>query len=197
MCAFVVLGLVFPYQAKRLAWEYLLHDLFCVEWDVKPSLVARICNLPLAVIVVMQPLRVMLSLFHGLWKLPVITCWLELFMYSAGAGQLLKFAIFLGIIVSSVKWLRLVNTIKSHRVLLIIWLAFSASMLLVGRQEGHPGCKNCVVRYWRDFLFGARCKWFAYTAADATATPSSLAPVKSRMVTFLVSTYPGCREKGR
>ena len=28
-------------------------------------------------------------------------------------------------------------------------------------------------------VFGARCKWFA---ADATATPSSLAPVKPRMV---------------
>jgi len=38
MCAFVVLGLVFPYQAKRLAWEYLQNDLFCVEWDVKPPL---------------------------------------------------------------------------------------------------------------------------------------------------------------
>jgi len=38
MCAFVVLGLVFPYQAKRLAWERLQNDLFCVEWDVKPQL---------------------------------------------------------------------------------------------------------------------------------------------------------------
>ena len=37
MCAFVVLGLVFPYQAKRLAWERLRNDLFCVEWDVKPQ----------------------------------------------------------------------------------------------------------------------------------------------------------------
>jgi len=36
MCAFVVLGLVFPYQAKRFAWERLRYDLFCVEWEVKP-----------------------------------------------------------------------------------------------------------------------------------------------------------------
>jgi len=71
-------------------------------------------------------------------------------------------------------------------VLLIWWyaatLAFSALMLLVGRQEGHPACKNWVVRYWCGYLSGARCKWFAYGPADAPATPSSLAPVKSRMV---------------
>jgi len=59
---------------------------------------------------------------------------------------------------------------------------FSALTLLVGRQEGHPACKNWVVRYWRRYLHGARCKWFAYGLADANATPSSLAPVKSRMV---------------
>jgi len=32
------------------------------------------------------------------------------------------------------------------------------------------------------YLPGARCKSFAYSPADATATPSSLAPVKFRMV---------------
>jgi len=31
--------------------------------------------------------------------------------------------------------------------------------------------------------------------ADATATPSSLAPVKSRTVTFLALAYPGCPGK--
>jgi len=60
--------------------------------------------------------------------------------------------------------------------------AFSALTLLVGRQEGHPACKNWVARYWHGYLSGARCKWFAYGPADATATPSSRAPVKSRMV---------------
>jgi len=54
--------------------------------------------------------------------------------------------------------------------------------LLIGQQERHPACKNWVVRCWHGCLSGARCKWFAYGPADATATPSSLAPVKSRMV---------------
>jgi len=33
--------------------------------------------------------------------------------------------------------------------------------------------------YWRGYLSGARCKLFAYGSADATATPTSLAAVKS------------------
>ena len=36
--------------------------------------------------------------------------------------------------------------------------------------------------YWRGYLPGARCKLFPYRPADVNATPSSLAPVKSRMV---------------
>jgi len=54
--------------------------------------------------------------------------------------------------------------------------------MLVGLQEGHLACKIRVVRYWRGYLSGARCKCVAYGPADATATLSSLAPVKSRMV---------------
>ena len=42
--------------------------------------------------------------------------------------------------------------------------------------------KNWVMGYWRGYLSGVWCKWFAYGPADATATPSSLASVKSRMV---------------
>ena len=49
-------------------------------------------------------------------------------------------------------------------------------------QEGHLACKNWVVRYWHGYLSGARCKWSVYGPADATATPSSLGAVKSRMV---------------
>ena len=64
----------------------------------------------------------------------------------------------------------------------MILLSFSALMLLVGRQEEHAACKNWVVRYWHGYLSGAMCKWFASCPADATATLSSLAPVKSRMV---------------
>ena len=39
-----------------------------------------------------------------------------------------------------------------------------------------------MVRYWHGYLSGASCKSFAYGPADASATSSSLAPVKSRMV---------------
>ena len=49
--------------------------------------------------------------------------------------------------------------------------AFSDLTLLVGRQEGHPACKNWVVRYWRGYMSGAKCKWFVYGLPDATATP--------------------------
>ena len=50
-----------------------------------------------------------------------------------------------------------------------ISIAFSALTLLVGRQEGHPACKNRVVGYWHGYLSGARCR-LAYGLADATAT---------------------------
>ena len=35
MCAFVMLGFVFPEQAKHWLGEVFRNDLFCVEWDVK------------------------------------------------------------------------------------------------------------------------------------------------------------------
>jgi len=60
--------------------------------------------------------------------------------------------------------------------------AFSGLTLLVGRQKEHPTRKNWVMRCWRGYLSAARCKWFAYGPANATATPSSLASLKSRMV---------------
>jgi len=61
-------------------------------------------------------------------------------------------------------------------------IAFSALTLLVGHQEKHPSCKNWVTRCWCGCLSRMRCKWFAYSPADATATSSSLASLKSRMV---------------
>ena len=57
-------------------------------------------------------------------------------------------------------------------VYLFIYLltAFSALMLLVGRQEGHPACKKTEWwGYWHGYLSGARCR-LAYGSADATAT---------------------------
>ena len=38
------------------------------------------------------------------------------------------------------------------------------------------------LRNWHSYLSVVWCKWFAYGPADATATPSSLASLKSRMV---------------
>ena len=62
------------------------------------------------------------------------------------------------------------------------------SVLLVGRQEGHPACKKlsdgvlawlsvwsevqtCIsaMGFWHGYLSGARCR-LAYRPADATAT---------------------------
>jgi len=37
--------------------------------------------------------------------------------------------------------------------------AYSALMLLVGWQQGHPACKNWVVSYWHGYLSGVRCVW--------------------------------------
>jgi len=46
---------------------------------------------------------------------------------------------------------------------------FSALMLLVGRQEGHPVCKKLSGGCWRGCLSAAGCR-LAYGPADATAT---------------------------
>jgi len=71
--------------------------------------------------------------------------------------------------------------------------------LLIGRQEEHPACKKFEWRCALVVLSGARCKWFAYGPADATATPSSLATcfIKIQIgLTFLqVPAYPGCPGK--
>ena len=52
---------------------------------------------------------------------------------------------------------------------LMTWWAFSALTLLVGRQEGHPACKNWVVGWWRGYLSGAR-QWrhFSLTLGGLT-----------------------------
>ena len=63
-----------------------------------------------------------------------------------------------------------------------ISFVFSALTLLVGWQEEHPACKKLSDGCWCGYLSGAKYKWFAYGPADAIATPSSLALLKSRMV---------------
>ena len=63
-------------------------------------------------------------------------------------------------------------------------IGFSALTTMVRHQEEHPVCKNWVIRCWSGYLSAARCKWFAYCPADATDTSSSLASLKSRLVTL-------------
>jgi len=65
--------------------------------------------------------------------------------------------------------------------------AFSALTLLVGRQEGHPACKNWAVGCWRGYLPGASSRP-AYGPADATATHCLLLQIG---FTFLVPDHPG------
>ena len=62
------------------------------------------------------------------------------------------------------------------------YVAFSALTPLVGHQKDHPAYKNWVMTWWHGYLSAARCKWFAYCPADATAIPSSLASLKYRFV---------------
>jgi len=52
---------------------------------------------------------------------------------------------------------------------------------------------------WFGYLYRMGCKWFTYGPAGATATSSSLASLKSRMVLPSVSAYPGGpgKEAGR
>jgi len=69
-------------------------------------------------------------------------------------------------------------------------IAFSSLTLLVGCQEDQLACKNWVMRCWHGYLSGAKCKWFAYVPADASAIPSSLASLKCRMVYLFGTGFP-------
>jgi len=91
-------------------------------------------------------------------------------------------------------WLTRIVPDKGHKTVVVcshlsfflhFFLIFLPSVLWrcwLGGRKGIRPVKNWVVRYWRGCLSGARGGWFAYGPADATASPSSLAPVKSRMV---------------
>ena len=66
---------------------------------------------------------------------------------------------------------RCASTVRFYNIhiLKLSVVAFCALTLLVGRQKGHPACKNWVVGCWRGYLSGARCR-LAYGPADDTAT---------------------------
>jgi len=110
--------------------------------------------------------------------------------WNSGLGRSLTFALHLTSI-GSVQWCSLVCQLCQMSLALCccifvsycdLLLAFSGLILLVGHREEHPACKNWVMRCWHGYLSAARCNWFAYGPADATATPSFLAWLKSRTV---------------
>jgi len=104
-------------------------------------------------------------------------------MLTEGRGSLVILRQFIKVLIlvskPDVKVLVLVSTCLVRSCSCLIWLsyrgiAFSVFTLLIWWQKGHLACKNWVVRYWRGYLFGAWCKWFAYSPADATASRLSL-----------------------
>ena len=75
------------------------------------------------------------------------------------------------------------NTFSNSSIISTVsYPAFSVLTLLAGQQEEHLAHKNWVMRCWSGHLSVSRCKWSACGPADATATPSSLNSLKSRMV---------------
>jgi len=90
-------------------------------------------------------------------------------------------------------WLTRIVPDKGHKTVVVcshlsfflhFFLIFLPSVLWrcwLGGRKGIRPVKNWVVRYWRGCLSGARGGWFAYGPADANATSSSLALLKSRM----------------
>jgi len=82
---------------------------------------------------------------------------------------------------SAIKWLLLLFIFLIHHFITFTIQITLFLTLWVGRQEEHLACKKWVMRCWRGYLCEVRCKWFAYGPADATATPSSLASLTSRL----------------
>ena len=73
--------------------------------------------------------------------------------------------------------------------------AFSALMLLVGRQEGHPACKKRVVGCWRGYLSGVRSDLHMAQLMPLPLTVSCFSKIQIGF-TFLVSAHPGSPGKG-
>jgi len=68
--------------------------------------------------------------------------------------------------------------------------AFSALMLLVGRRKGIRPVKNRVVRCWRGYLSGARCRLAYAQLMPLPLTVSCFSKIQSGF-TFLVLAHPG------
>ena len=70
----------------------------------------------------------------------------------------------------------------NQKIKLLYYLPLALWQCWLGVRKSIWPLKSWVMGYWRGYLSGVWCKWFAYGPADATATPSSLASVKSRSV---------------
>ena len=83
---------------------------------------------------------------------------------------------------------------KARKLSVIIYLRELRNMFLVhklpsvlwrcwlGIRKSIQPVKKWVMSCWHGYLPGSRYKWCVYGPADATATPSSLASLKSRLV---------------
>jgi len=86
-----------------------------------------------------------------------------------------------------------ISLASSFTLLLLLVLlrpTFSTLMLLVGWQEEHLACKKLSDEVLAWLCVWSEVQWFAFGPADATATPSSLAPLKSRMVYLAGASLP-------
>jgi len=86
--------------------------------------------------------------------------------------------------------------IKQHfSVCLMFFSALSLWCCWLGGRKGIRHVKKLSGEILVWLSVWRRCKWSAYGPADATATPSSLALVKSRMVYLSGASLPGCPGK--
>jgi len=77
-----------------------------------------------------------------------------------------------------------------------VWIAFSASTLLVGHQEEHLACKNWVLRCWRGLSVWSKVQMICTLSSRCHCHPINSCFIKIQNdLTFLVPAYPGCPEK--
>jgi len=92
-------------------------------------------------------------------------------------------------VISAVTSHTLLTTLNNSSMIVTLWIIHSLFITHVlefdtvgGIRKSIRPVTNWVMRYWRGYLSGVRCKWFAYGPADATATPLSLASLIFELV---------------
>ena len=92
---------------------------------------------------------------------------------------------------SQVGWDNVLTLVCLSVLPLVLWHCW------LGIRKSIRPVKKWMMRCWHGYLSGARCKWFAYGPADATATHSIISCfVKIQIgLTFLVPAYQGCPRK--